>query len=211
MTKELVHSSILVLCIALSFAFPQTRLVQYDIEIAAGLFAILFFARKINAFSRRTRLLESTVFTFIVMVVVNTTGYLQSDFFFLIYFLLFALTLLLEPIIPIIVTLTLMLFYLFNLPAHSSFSQLLPIFSLACMTPFALILGHDYEETLRLEKTIKQQKEDTFLFLSLMLKNHLNHIKKSIDNFLGDRELSDIRKQVHGMEKLIDMFEKEQK
>jgi len=79
------------------------------------------------------------------------------------------------------------------------------------MTPFALILGNEYEETLRLEKTIKQQKEDTFLFLSLMLKNHLNHIKKSIDNFLGDHELSEIRKQVHSMEKLIDMFEKEQK
>lgn len=211
MTKELIHSFILIICVALSFVFPQTPLAPYDVEIAAGLFLLLFFARKINLFSRRTRLLESTVFTLIIMVIVNTTGALHSEFFFLIYFLLFALTLLLEPIIPIIITLALMIFYLFTLPANSSLSQLLPIFSLACMTPFALILGNEYEETLRLEKSIKQQKEDTYLFLSLMLKNHLNHIKKSIDNFLGDHELSAIRKQVHSMEKLIDMFEKEQK
>ncbi len=211
MTKELVHSFILIVCIALSFVFPQTPLAAYDIEIAAGLFVVLFFARRINLFSRRTRLLESTVFTLIIMVVVNTTGGLHSEFFFLIYFLLFALTLLLEPIIPIIMTLALMIFYLFTLPANSSLSHLLPIFSLACMTPFALILGNEYEETLRLEKSMKQQKEDTYLFLSLMMKNHLNHIKKSIDNFLGDHELSQIRKQVHSMEKLIDMFEKEQK
>lgn len=211
MTKELVHSFILIVCVALSFVFPQTPLAQYDIEIAAGLFIVIFIARKFNLFSRKTRLLESTVFTLIIMVIVNTTGGLHSQFFFLIYFLLFALTLLLEPIIPIIITLALMIFYLFTLPTQSSLTQLLPIFSLACLTPFALLLGNEYEETLRLEKTIKQQKEDTFLFMSLMLKNHLNHIKKSIENFLGDHELSEIRKQVHSIEKLIDMFEKEQK
>jgi len=209
MTNELVHSFILIVCIALSFVFPQSGLASYDLEIAAGLFILLFLARKIHVFSTRTRLLESTVFTLIIMGVVNTTGGLHSEFFFLIYFLLFALTLLLEPIIPIIITVTLMLFYLFGLPAQSSLSQLLPVFSLALMTPFALILGNEYEETRRLKKTIEGQTEDTYLFLSLMLRNHITHIKLAIENFMGDKELHEIGKQVHNMEKLIDTFEKE--
>ena len=104
MTKELVHSLLLVVCIALAFVFPQTGLAAYDIEIAAFLFVLLFIVRRLSLFSRRTRLFESAVFTLIILGVVNSTGGLQSPCFFLVHFLLFSIALLLEPIIPIIVT-----------------------------------------------------------------------------------------------------------
>ncbi|MFH0773028.1 MAG: hypothetical protein V1922_01840 [bacterium] len=210
MTHELVHSIILIICIVLAFIFPQTPLAAYDIEIAAGLFVLLFIARRFSFFSKKTRLFESVIFTFIILGVINTTGAMQSPYFFLVHFLLFALALLLEPLIPIIVTITLMSFFLFTLPGPATIKQLLPIFSLALMTPFALILGNEYEETKRLKKSLSNQKENTFLFLSLMLKNNLKEIQKNIDNFAGDHELSAIKRQVRSMEKLIDMFEKEQ-
>ncbi len=210
MTKELVHSIILVVCIALAFIFPQTSLAQYDVEIVAGLFVFLFIARRFSFFSKRTRLFESVVFTFIIVGVVTTTGGLQSPYFFLVYFLLFALTLLLEPIIPIIITLVLMLFFAFTFNGTVSLMQLLPLFSLAVLTPFALILGNEYEETKRLKKSLSSQQENTFLFLSLMLKNSLKEIQKNLDNFTGDHELSAIKRQTRNMENLIDMFEKEQ-
>ena len=134
---------------------------------------------------------------------------MQSPYFFLIHFLLFALTLLLEAIIPIIVTIVLMLFFLFSFSGAITLQQLLPIFSLALMTPFALILGNEYEETKRLKKSLSNQQENTFLFLSLMLKNNLKEIQKNIDNFRGDHELTAIKRQVRTMDKMIDMFEKE--
>lgn len=207
---EFIHSIILVICIALAFIFPQTPLAKYDVEIVAALFIVLFIARKFSFFSRKTRLFESVAFTFIIVSVIATTGGLSSPYFFLIHFLLFALTLLLEPLIPIVVTVALMVFFIFSISGNVSFSQLLPIFSLALMTPFALILGNEYEETKRLKKSMANQKENTFLFLSLMLKNNLQEIQKSLDNFRGDHELSLIKRQVRSMEKLIDMFEKEQ-
>jgi hypothetical protein len=207
MTAELVHSLILIICIALAFVFPQTPLAPYDVEIAAGLFVVLFLSRHISLFSKKTRLFESVVFTFIIMGVITTTGGLGSPYFFLIYFLLFALTLLLEPLIPIIVTIALMLFFLFSLSGTITIMQLLPIFSLALLTPFALILGNEYEETKRLKKSLSNQQENTFLFLSLMLKNNLKEIQKSLDNFNGEHELSSIKRQVRNMEKQIDVFE----
>lgn len=207
MTKELIHSIILVICIALTFIFPQTPLAAYDIEIAATLFILLFVARRFSFFSKKTRLFESVVFTFIIVGVITTTGGLTSPYFFLIHFLLFALTLLLEPLIPIIATITLMLFFLFTISGNASVMQLLPIFSLALMTPFALILGNEYEETKRLKKSLSNQQKNTFLFLSLMLKNNLKEIQKNLDNFSGDHELSAIKRQVRTMDKLIDMFE----
>ena len=78
------------------------------------------------------------------------------------------------------------------------------------MTPFALILGNEYEETKRLKKSMSKQQENTFLFLSLMLKNNVKEIQKNIDNFTGDHELTAIKHQARTMDKLIDMFEKEQ-
>lgn len=209
MTHELVHSTILIVCIVLAFIFPQTILVAYDIEIVAALFVILFIVRRFSLFSKKTRLFESVVFTLIITGLITTTGGLGSPYFFLVHFLLFALTLLLEPIIPIIVTLVLMVFFLFSLSGQATIQQLLPIFSLALLTPFALILGNEYEETKRLKKSLSSEKENTFLFLSLMLKNNLKEIQQNLDNFRGDHELSSIKRQVRNMGKMIDMFEKE--
>jgi len=209
MTKELLHSLILVLCIALAFIFPQTPLVEYAVEVVALLFILLFIARRLSFFSKKTRLFESAVFTLIIVGIVTSNGGLSSPYFFLIHFLLFSLTLLLEPIIPIIVTMVLMLFFLFSQTGPFSFTQLIPIFSLLFMTPFALILGNEYEETKRLKKSISSQQENTFLFLSLMLKNSLREMQKNLDNFRGDAELTAMKRQVRTMEKQIDMFEKE--
>ena len=204
MSKKITHSLVLIIAITLTFIFPKTGLDRYDIQIAAGLFLILFVVKKfvVGANSPRSLLLESVIFTLVILGIVNTTGGTDSPFFFLIYFLLFSLSLLLEPVISIIMTLTLVIFFLLNLPENQNFKSLLPIFSLAFLTPFALFMGQQYLEN---QKT----KENTFLFLSLMLKNHLKNIKTTAENFLGDHDLDGIRKSVRRMEKLIEEYEKE--
>ena len=85
MTKELVHAILLIISIALMFLFPQSPLRDYDLEIAAGLFIVLFVTRRFAFFSRRSRLFESIVFTLIILGIVNTTGGMSSPYFFLIY------------------------------------------------------------------------------------------------------------------------------
>jgi len=158
--------------------------------------------------SSQSRLIESVIFTLVILGIINSTGGLSSPFFFLSYFLLFSLSLLLEPIISITTTLTLIIFFLFSLPANQSFSTLLPIISLAFITPFALYLGEEHRKNEKLKVKNEKTKEETFLFLSLLLKNHLKNIKEAIENFVGDHELTSIRKSVSRMEKLIEKFEK---
>jgi len=209
MPKEVVHSLILIFTILLGFLFPKSALAQYDLQIATLLFIFFFLVKKITfPDSQPSRLLESVVFTLIVLLIVNTTGAGQSPFFFLIYFLLFSLSLLLEPVIAIIAALTLVIFFILSLPPNQNFSALLPIFSLAFITPFALFLGKEYELNQKLKAKSQKSKEQTFLFLSLILKNHLKNIKKAAENFVGDHQLSIIKKQARAMEKLIDKFEK---
>ena len=58
-----------------------------------------------------------------------------------------------------------------------------------------------------LEEAKSHQEEQSFLFLSLILKNHLKQIEQSVENFTGDHELHSIRKQAREMNKLIDAYE----
>ncbi|MFN4212545.1 MAG: hypothetical protein ACK4FL_01110 [Microgenomates group bacterium] len=209
MPKEIIHSLILIAAIGLTFLFPKTSLAAYDLQLAASLFIILFIAKKF--FIPKdvpSRLMESVIFTLIVMGIVNTTGGPASPFFFLIYFLLFSLTLLLEPVISITTTLTLIIFFLLTMPENQSLKNLLPIFSLAFLTPFALFLGEEYLQNEKLKMKNEKLQEDTFLFLSLMLKNHLKNIKEAVENFVGDHQLETIKKSLMRMEKLIEKFER---
>jgi hypothetical protein len=45
MTKEIIHSIILIIAIALTFLYPKTSLAQYDLQFCALLFIVLFLAK----------------------------------------------------------------------------------------------------------------------------------------------------------------------
>jgi len=210
MSKEIIHALILVFAIVLSFIFPKTSLAQYDLQITAGLFIILYIIKKfIIKEESYSRLIESVIFTLVVMGIINSTGGLQSPFFFLLYFLLFSLGLILEPVISITTTLSLIIFFLLSIPQNQSLKTLLPIISLAFLTPFAMYLGQEHVERQKLKAKSEKSKEDVFLFLSLLLKNHLKNIKEAVENYVGDHELNIIKKSADRMEKLIEKFEKQ--
>lgn len=208
MGKKIVHAVILVIAIALTFIYPKTNLSHYDLQISAGLFILLYLTK--NFFVTKniySRLIESVVFTLVIMGIVNSTGGLASPFFFLIHFLLFSLALLLEPLISITTTVTLITFFLLNLPPNQDFTSLMPIISLAFITPFAIFLGQEKIESEKLKVQSSKTKENTFLFLSLLLKNNLKNINEAIQNFVGDHQLEEIKKSVRRMEKSIEKFE----
>lgn len=206
MSREVVHSLILIVAIALAFLFAKSGISQYDLQITAALFIIYFLAKR---FKKGGRLLESVIFSLVVLILVNTTGGVSSPFFFLVYFLLFSVVLLLEPVISIVVTLSLIVFFALTLGENQSISTLLPIFSLAFLTPFAMFMGQEYLKNEKLKAKSEKEKTDTFLFLSLTLKNHVKNIKKAVENFMGDHQLKEIEKSTREMEKLIEKFEKE--
>ncbi len=204
MSKEIIHSLILIISIIIAFIFPKTNLSQYEVQITSFLFIILYIVKKM---SLKTKLIESVIFTLIIIGIVTSTGLTQSPFFFLIYFLLFSLSLLLDPVISITTSITLIILFIITLPENQSFKNLIPVFSLAFITPFALFLGKQYFENEKLKIKNQKIKQDSYLFLSLLIKNHLKNIKEALDNFLGDHELSIIKKSVLRMEKLIEKFE----
>ncbi len=208
MSTEIIHSLILIFTIVLTFIFPKTNLANYDLQITAILFIILYTVKRfIVTKDIYSRLIESVIFTLIIMGIINSTGGLTSPFFFLVYFLLFSLSLILEPIISITTTVTLIIFFLLNLPANQDFKTLMPIISLAFITPFATFMGSQHNKIRQLGNKNQELQVETFLFLSLLIKNHLKNIKEALENFVGDPQLEIIKKSTLRIEKLIEKFE----
>lgn len=223
MPQEFIHAVLLISSMGAGFILSKSALAQYDIHIAAIIFVLYYSIKKIAVPKDNTphpyrnellRITDSVVFTYVIIIIINSSGGLSSPLFFLTYFLIFALSLILEPIISVAATIGLVILYILSIPPNSSIKELLPLFALPFLTPFALFLGQEHLKNLKLKSKNEKlntehakKEEDTFLFLSLVLKNHIKEIKSAIDNFIGDHELMRIRKHTREMEKAIEKFE----
>ncbi|MBI3619881.1 hypothetical protein HY214_01935 [Candidatus Roizmanbacteria bacterium] len=207
MPIEVIHSAILILVFGASFVFARSPLAAYDVQLIAFCIGVYILLHRMILFGKHLRFIQAVLFSIIIVTIVVSTGGANSPLFFLFYFLLFSLSLLLEPIISLTATLTLIICLLISLPDNQSLKTLLPILSLAFLTPFALLLGQEYLEHQKAVNKLSRTNEETFLFLSLILKNHLKEIHNRIENFVGDHDLSQMRKHTHEMEQVIEKFE----
>lgn len=201
MPSNFYQSLVLISTTVFSFLLSQSSLNSYSLQIAASVFLLFYLVKKILKIERnRLDFFQSIIFTFIVTLTVNSTGGLNSPFFFLYYFLLFALGIFVGPFLSMSVSFTLVILLIATLPQANLDKSLIIILSLLLLTPFALFLGVE-------KKKNETLKTDSFLFLSLVLQNHLQTIKKHVENFMGDHDLEKISKNVRRMEKLIEKYE----
>jgi hypothetical protein len=101
-----------------------------------------------------------------ILLLVSETGSLASPFFFLCYFLLFAVAMLYEIEATLVLTGVLVLFFMF-LP-NPNWTQ---IISLIMITP-SPFTGHSYESS-SLRNALAREETDTLTFLSFNLKRTL--------------------------------------
>lgn len=208
MSKSLIHAVLLILCVVLAFTFVKTPLLEFDLQIIAFLFIVLYLSKKYYIPQHApSHLLESVVFTFVVLVITLTTGGAYSPFFFLLHFLIFALSLFLEPLVGISVTASIMIFFLLTTPSGDGLRSFIPILSLGLLSPFALFMGQLYLENQKAKVQTQKLEEDTYLFHSLVLKNHIKKMKEAVDDYMGEQELHEIQHQINRMEKLLEKYE----
>lgn len=192
---------------------------QYDLQVVALLFIVYFFIKKRYAMNPKLYLVEALMFVFIILTTVFGTGGATSPFFFLLYFLLFAVSLLLEGSISLVLTLLLVVIFLFSEPAGSVL-EFMPVLSLPFIVPFAQYLGflkkkytrqrellHFIEKKkAKLEKSKEYEKEQTLIFLTTSLYRHIEDMNDRLANFLGDSDLEYLRKKMKQLEQLVHDF-----
>ncbi len=152
----MIHTILLFLACCMIFLWvtdPGTS--GYNLQLTAVLMIILVVTRfKIKPSS--FRLVESIVSTMAVLLVIEDTGSIGSPLFFLNFFLLFELSLLLEPTIPLFLSLFLILFYLFVQPIRSDLSHYAILLSFPFLTPLAVFLGNIYRKEENQKRELSQ-------------------------------------------------------
>lgn len=221
MTKLFVSEMAGIVIVTLgAVLFAMSPLAHYDIQLLAVLFIVYFLFRNVFSRMKHFYVIETLVFIFVIVATVFSTGGVRSPFFFLLYFLLFASSLLLESGTSLVLTLMLVIAFLGSYNASMTLQQLLPVFSLPFITPFAKYAGdmqrkyfkqreeleHVVAAKSKLQIQKNYQEEQTLLFLTTMLYRHIDDLKERTDNFLGDHDLQYVRHKVKELSELLKNF-----
>lgn len=186
-SRFVVHTILLILSASgVYFWLASSTLSVYTLQLVAVLVLLYLgthFLRthKPRWFHRSSITMDITILTAMILLLVTETGGLASPFLFLTYFLLFAVAMLYEIEATLVLTGTLILYFLF-LPSTSlgEIGHLAELLALVMITPLAIFTGHQYEATViaraeakELTKNLTSEESDTLLFLSLNLKKTL--------------------------------------
>jgi hypothetical protein len=206
----LINSLFLITSVALSFLWvSHPDLSLYTLQLIAVFILLFFFLNKLKKPQLINSLILASIFTMVVMLLVLSTGGLQSPLFFLIYFLLFGLSLTLEPMATMVLSLILTLFFISQNPLGSP-ELFIPLFSLILITPLSLIFGQQYLKNLKYKGRIKilkkqgqemsedisQEETNALLFLSLDFKHRLHIIIDSVSQALERPSLTPSQQQL---------------
>lgn len=184
----LLHTILLIASVSGVYLWLITPfLVPYTLQLVGLLILIFAFTHwgrsKLKAKPRRrnTIPLDLSLLVTAVLLLVTETGSLTSPLFFLLYFLLFTVSMLYEIEATLVLTGSLLIYFLL-LPSTnlSDLMHLGQLFGLVMITPLALFTGHEYEELVSghereagLLKSLGETESDTLVFLSTNLKTTL--------------------------------------
>jgi len=227
MKKDVQHSILLISTLFVSYIISESFFGRFQLQIIAVVFiAYYLFRRTIfsKLLSRYQNMLDSIIYVFVITLAIQSSGKLGSPFFFLYYFLLFALSLLLEPNIVIIFSLGIIGMYIATTKVTLSlYPDLVPLISLPFMTPFALILGGEYNKIVSQKKKIerlevikkvlerKSARNDakSQAFLYLIIKTHIAHALKQVYKLSPGPITNSIINTLTRTSALIEKFEKD--
>lgn len=205
--SSLIYSLFLILAAGLSFFWlNQPALSLHTLQLIAFLILIYFLNNWVQP--KKNKLIPSLVLTMVVLLLVLSTGGLISPLFFLIYFLLFGLSLTLEPAVTVPLAAGLIIFFFIDNPSHS-FDNLIPLLSLILITPLSLFFGKQYLKVLNQKGEIKflkkkeqktsqdisQEETNVLLWLNLNLRKGISQIVDLITQTLEKSALSYSQKQ----------------
>ncbi len=205
-----LHTFFLFLSLGLTYLWTQNpSLSPFNLQ-ATGLLILFYFVTKFVTGKAKgaQNTLDAIIFTIITFLIVTTTGGVHSPVFFLLYFLLFALSLLFEPIQSIILSLLLIALFGYDLSNNFDNLALINLTTLFLTTPIAMIFGKKYLQTLedlgrikQLNQIISEEETDTLLWLTTRARPTLISLLDTtsliISSNLLPARLQDRLKQLH--------------
>jgi len=164
--NRLLNISLLILIATISYIFTISSLDIYLPQLIA-LISIIFI------FLLFKKHLSLHLISFIITLLIFSTGGLNSPYFFLIYFLLFTIAFQNSPTITLSYSLSLIILLSQSL---NSIQSIIPLASLLLITPLAYFIGKQHLEKNRLESDLLTDETNVLLWLTLKFKTAISQI-----------------------------------
>lgn len=198
-----IHSLFLTISVALTFWWVNHPTLSYYNLQLIGAFVLVYFlasslSRRYPSYQKLGKYLNAVIFSMVILLIVVSTGNLTSPIFFLIYFLLFGLSFMLEPVVAISLTTIYSIFsVLFS--GGMGMTETLTLASAWFITPLALFFGQSYLKMLeqknqikilhkqkkKTSKQLEQDETDVLMWLTLDLRNQLTGIMDHTSNLMA--------------------------
>jgi len=211
--RILKHTLILTISFIFSFIWTKSEILSpYTLQLTAFLVIVYLISQSIikknpNLLKFKI-LIEVSIISLVVFLLVFSTGALFSPLFFLMYFLLFGVSLLFEPESAITLSLVAGIFFLFT-PKKDFLHEILQLSSLVIISPLAVIFGKQYLKLLQSESKIKiletegkaleeevvRQEKEVKNWTSNILSQKLVQIQKGLNSVLKDKNISESEKE----------------
>lgn len=191
----------ILLGVYLAFLTSYSPLRDYSLQVSSFLILLTLLTRfilRLHAEARRA--LETLTILSLSLILISLTGDLASPFFFILYLLLFGITLLGEPLLSVLTTFLLIPYFLLphfvNHLDQLAVTDLIPLAGLPLTTPLALYFGLEHSEAHRQRqahlssesyaKQLEDQSQllelDTKLWLTTSFHSHIRSLKQAVQN-----------------------------
>jgi hypothetical protein len=211
--RFIIHSILLLIISGATFAWVKSPLATYTLQLT-GLLVIAYvlngyLARKKVALALRHKVtLDLILMSAVTFLLILSTGSLYSPLFFLVYFLLFGVALLFEPLSAVSLALFASGFLLLG-NQKEILAELLQLGSMFLITPLAVIFGKQYlklsadeskikvleTQGIALENEVARQEDEVKSWTTQELSKRLIFIQSRIKNILADQNITQAEKQ----------------
>jgi len=170
------------------FAWTESPILSsYNLQLTGALIILYFVSR--SAFRRLERpfFLATIVLVSIVLLLIFSTGGINSPIFFILFFLLFAIALLLAPNQAVIASALLVSIFLWQNFQNLTSSTIIDLISLIMMTPLAVVFSRSYLKYLQsvgkitlIKEIVKDEESDSLLWIATTAKPSLASVLNSL-------------------------------
>ncbi len=193
-----LNSLYLTASIILAYSWTNNpELSSYNLQFTA-LFVLAYFVYRF-AYRKRSggSLIPSTlILATIILLLIFSTGQLDSPIFFLLNFLLFAIALLLDPWQAALATIVLSIILARSVNYTLSTPQLINLFSLVLTTPIAILFGRNFLHSQAtagkiaiLENSLENDETNTLIWLSTKAKPTLQNLLETTSDIIATNKL----------------------
>lgn len=150
--KTLKEALLLIFSYAVLYIWQNSGYSGYTIPVLGFLLVLLFIisarrkGKSLLTFTQKTDSLHVIIINAILLLLIVSTGGINSQLFFLLYFLSFGVAFVLEPINVFVFTITTLILFLPDILRDTSPPTLIKTISLVLISPLAFYFGREFRQ-----------------------------------------------------------------